>query len=235
MSAPRVAILGSASGSQRLRPADHARRFPAPVLGGGRGDHPPGTRGQPPAVRVARLLCAHGRDRAVARRCPSWWRARRPAGRSSKRCSWISATACATGWPPRCRWTRCMCRAMARRRRPATRTATARCWRCCGRSSGRPCRSSCRTTCTATFRNGWWQACDALVVYRTNPHVDARERAAESADLLREMLSGTRTAKAFIRLPLTPPSVTLLTAEGPYADLMRFGQEFVGVARRTCR
>lgn len=72
------------------------------------------------------------------------------------------------------------------------------------------------------------QACDALVVYRTNPHVDARERAAESADLLREMLAGMRTAKAFIRLPLTPPSVTLLTAEGPYADLLRFGQEFVG-------
>jgi len=74
------------------------------------------------------------------------------------------------------------------------------------------------------------QACDALVVYRTNPHVDARERAAESADLLREMLAGMRTAKAFIRLPLVPPSVTLLTAEGPYAELMRFGQEFVGGA-----
>jgi Metallopeptidase family M81 len=66
------------------------------------------------------------------------------------------------------------------------------------------------------------QACDALVVYRTNPHVDVRERAAESADLLREILSGTRTAKAFLRLPLTPPSVTLLTAEGSYADLMRY-------------
>ena len=73
-------------------------------------------------------------------------------------------------------------------------------------------------------------ACDALVVYRTNPHVDARERAAESADLLREMLAGMRTARAFIRLPLTPPSVTLLTAEGPYADLMDFGQGFVSDA-----
>jgi len=30
-----------------------------------------------------------------------------------------------------------------------------------------------------------------------------------------------RTAKAFLRLPLTPPSVTLLTDEGPYADLVR--------------
>ena len=67
-------------------------------------------------------------------------------------------------------------------------------------------------------------ACDALVVYRTNPHIDQRERAAESADLLREMLAGMRTAKAFIRLPLAPPTVTLLTADGPYADLIRMGQ-----------
>jgi microcystin degradation protein MlrC len=71
-------------------------------------------------------------------------------------------------------------------------------------------------------------ACDALVVYRTNPHVDQRERAAESADLLREMLAGMRSAKAFIRLPLAPPTVTLLTAEGPYADLMAYGQSFAG-------
>jgi microcystin degradation protein MlrC len=68
-------------------------------------------------------------------------------------------------------------------------------------------------------------ACDALVVYRSNPHVDQRERAAEAAGLLREMLGGMRTAKAFIRLPLAPPTVTLLTAEGPYADLIRMGQE----------
>ncbi len=71
-------------------------------------------------------------------------------------------------------------------------------------------------------------ACDALVVYRTNPHVDQRERAAECADLVREALAGQRFTRAFIRLPLTPPSVTLLTAEGPYADLMNFGQTLVG-------
>jgi microcystin degradation protein MlrC len=62
---------------------------------------------------------------------------------------------------------------------------------------------------------------DAFVAYRTNPHVDMRARAAEAADLLREMLGGTRMARAFIRLPLAPPTVTLLTAEGPYADLVR--------------
>ena len=42
-------------------------------------------------------------------------------------------------------------------------------------------------------------------------------RAAELADLLRELL-WRRMARAFIRLPLVPPSVTLLTAAGPYAE-----------------
>ncbi|MFZ4406646.1 MAG: M81 family metallopeptidase [Paracraurococcus sp.] len=59
---------------------------------------------------------------------------------------------------------------------------------------------------------------DALVVYRTNPHVDMAARAADSADLLREMLAGGRMARGFVRLPLVPPSVTLLTAAGPYAE-----------------
>lgn len=59
---------------------------------------------------------------------------------------------------------------------------------------------------------------DALVVYRTNPHVDMAARAAESADLLRDLLRGERFARAFVRLPLVPPSVTLLTAAGPYAE-----------------
>jgi microcystin degradation protein MlrC len=39
--------------------------------------------------------------------------------------------------------------------------------------------------------------------------------------MLRLLLSGTRVFKAFRRLAITPPSVTLLTAEGPYADLIR--------------
>lgn len=70
-------------------------------------------------------------------------------------------------------------------------------------------------------------ALDAFVAYRTNPHVDQRERAAEAADLLREILGGTRMVTAHIRLPLTPPSVTLLTSEGPYADLVRMGTELM--------
>lgn len=69
------------------------------------------------------------------------------------------------------------------------------------------------------------EATDSLVAYRTNPHVDLRERAAEAADLLRLMLSGVRTRKAFIRLPIAPPGVTMLTKQGPFADLIKLGQE----------
>ena len=68
-------------------------------------------------------------------------------------------------------------------------------------------------------------AADSLIAYRTNPHVDLRERAAEAADLLRLIISGVKTKKAFIRLPITPPGVTMLTKEGPFADLVNLGQK----------
>ena len=65
---------------------------------------------------------------------------------------------------------------------------------------------------------------DVLVSYRTNPHVDQRERGAEAALLLAELLDGVKARSAFIRLPLTPASIALLTAAGPYADLIREGE-----------
>jgi len=66
---------------------------------------------------------------------------------------------------------------------------------------------------------------DALIAYRTNPHVDHRECAAEAADLLRRLIGGTKTRKAFIRVPIVPwPATTMLSSEGPYADLLRLGQ-----------
>ncbi len=61
---------------------------------------------------------------------------------------------------------------------------------------------------------------DAFVSYRTNPHVDQRERGSECARHIVELLGGTRSTTVLVRLPLTPASVTLLTASGPYADLM---------------
>jgi microcystin degradation protein MlrC len=65
---------------------------------------------------------------------------------------------------------------------------------------------------------------DVIVSYRTNPHVDQAERAAEAARLLQELMGGVKAHAAFIRLPLTPASISLLTAAGPYADLIRAGQ-----------
>jgi microcystin degradation protein MlrC len=69
---------------------------------------------------------------------------------------------------------------------------------------------------------------DVIVAYRTNPHVDMLERGREAAGLLLEVFDGMRPEVAFLRLPLTPPTVTLLTDSGPYGDLIDFGQTFVG-------
>jgi microcystin degradation protein MlrC len=69
---------------------------------------------------------------------------------------------------------------------------------------------------------------DALVSYRTNPHMDQAERAVDAARLLVHFVNGARSRRAFIRLPLTPASVTLLTREGPYADAIAHGQTKVG-------
>ena len=72
------------------------------------------------------------------------------------------------------------------------------------------------------------QNVDALISYRTNPHMDQAERARDAARLIRGFLKGDKACRAFLRLPLTPASVTLLTREGPYADAIGYGQTKVG-------
>src|SRR5260370_30643968 len=68
------------------------------------------------------------------------------------------------------------------------------------------------------------QSIDVFIGYRTNPHLDMRERGAEAAAAIREMLGGLKPQRAFVRLPIVPPTVTMLTAAGPYADMIDFGQ-----------
>src|SRR6202045_1774820 len=68
------------------------------------------------------------------------------------------------------------------------------------------------------------QSIDVFIGYRTNPHLDMRERGTEAAAAVREMLAGVRPQRAFIRLPIVPPTVTLLTAAGPYAEMIQLGQ-----------
>src|SRR6266404_2203361 len=65
---------------------------------------------------------------------------------------------------------------------------------------------------------------DAFIGYRTNPHLDMRERGAEAAGALRELLAGVKTERVRLRLPIVPPTVTLLTAAGPYAEMIELGQ-----------
>ncbi len=65
---------------------------------------------------------------------------------------------------------------------------------------------------------------DAFVGYRTNPHLDMRERGAESAVLLRRIMAGQKTCRALRRLPIVAPTVSMLTAQGPYAEVINLGQ-----------
>jgi microcystin degradation protein MlrC len=65
---------------------------------------------------------------------------------------------------------------------------------------------------------------DAFIGYRTNPHLDMRERGAEAAAALCELLAGARTELVRLRLPIVPPTVTMLTAAGPYAEMIQLGQ-----------
>src|SRR5215218_3388481 len=64
---------------------------------------------------------------------------------------------------------------------------------------------------------------NGFIGYRTNPHLDMRERGAEAARLLRRLLSGTKTQLARIRLPIVPPTATQLTGKDapnrPYGEL----------------
>jgi microcystin degradation protein MlrC len=70
---------------------------------------------------------------------------------------------------------------------------------------------------------------NAYIGYRTNPHLDMRERGAESAQVLRRLLAGTKTHLAHVRLPIVPPTVSMLTGrdahERPYGELIDFGQQ----------
>jgi microcystin degradation protein MlrC len=70
---------------------------------------------------------------------------------------------------------------------------------------------------------------NGFIGYRTNPHLDMRERGVEAAILLRRLLTGTRTFLARIRLPIVPPTVTQLTGKDapkrPYGELIDLGQQ----------
>ncbi len=72
-----------------------------------------------------------------------------------------------------------------------------------------------------------------LVSYRCNPHTDMADRGADCARHLQRLLGqepepGERPAHGFQKLPFIPPSTSQNTKAGPYADLIAFGQRYVG-------
>jgi microcystin degradation protein MlrC len=74
--------------------------------------------------------------------------------------------------------------------------------------------------------------CDAFIGYRTNPHLDMRERGAESAQVMRRLLAGTKACRALRRLPIVAPTVSMLTAQGPYAEVIDLGQQWAAEDER---
>lgn len=68
---------------------------------------------------------------------------------------------------------------------------------------------------------------DMLIAYRTNPHVDMIERGMDAAFAMRAMLGGMRPRAAFVKLPMITPAVSMNTDQGPYADIIAYGQSLI--------
>ena len=65
---------------------------------------------------------------------------------------------------------------------------------------------------------------DVMVAFKTNPHVDQFERGCEAANIINSRLNGMQISSALVKVPMISPAVSLLTANGPYADLIEYGQ-----------
>ena len=69
-------------------------------------------------------------------------------------------------------------------------------------------------------------ACDGIVGYRTNPHVDIHDRLREAAALLHRLVGGARTVRAFSKLPLVLPQIAQLTTDDePLGEVVELGQQ----------
>ena len=68
-------------------------------------------------------------------------------------------------------------------------------------------------------------ALDVVVAYRTDPHVDQRERGAEAAQLLHELWNGMTPHHVLVKVPIVAPNVALFTDHGPFAELIEAGQQ----------
>ena len=66
------------------------------------------------------------------------------------------------------------------------------------------------------------EATNALVSYRTNPHVDQAERARDCARILARLVDGAKTAVVYERVPLLTAQIAQIVREGSvYSDIIR--------------
>jgi microcystin degradation protein MlrC len=69
---------------------------------------------------------------------------------------------------------------------------------------------------------------DCFIGYRTNPHLDMRERGAEAAVAMRRLLAGEKFHIARVRLPIVPPSTSQVTlpnhSDRPMGEMIDFGE-----------
>ncbi len=79
----------------------------------------------------------------------------------------------------------------------------------------------------ANLSPGLVAACDMLVGYRTNPHVDMAARGVEAAERMGDLLRGHRLNRGFQKLPLVSVSQTQVTADEPMRSIMRVRDETV--------
>lgn len=70
------------------------------------------------------------------------------------------------------------------------------------------------------------ESASVLVTYRTNPHVDMKDRAEECVELASAIFGGAKPVTGFAKLPLIAPSPTHLTDKTPVADIMAYANDF---------
>jgi len=92
------------------------------------------------------------------------------------------------------------------------------------RAVGDACPLVCTLDLHANVSGRMARAADVLISYLTNPHVDQIECGEEAAFVMRSMLAGMQPRSHHIQLPLTPASVSLLSASGPYGEIIDYGQ-----------
>jgi microcystin degradation protein MlrC len=92
------------------------------------------------------------------------------------------------------------------------------------RAVGAQCPLICTLDLHANVSSRMAKSADVLISYLTNPHVDQIECGEEAAFVMRAMLAGMRPRSHHIQLPLTPASVSLLSASGPYGEIIDYGQ-----------